>query len=67
MSLFIIQYVDPGTGSLLTQLLLSIGIGAGFYLLTLRRRLRDWFARRPGTKPTVARSPSEKVEPGEDL
>jgi hypothetical protein len=41
----IFQYVDPGTGSLLTQLLLSILIGAGFYLMILRKRIAGFFRR----------------------
>jgi len=46
----IFQYVDPGTGSLLTQLLLSILIGAGFYLMILRKRIAGFFRR--SAKPT---------------
>jgi hypothetical protein len=42
VNVLIFQYVDPGTGSLLTQLLLSVAIGAGFYLMTARRRIGNW-------------------------
>lgn len=44
-----LQYVDPGTGSLLAQLFFSFLIGIGFYLVTIRRRIKSWF-RRPDQK-----------------
>ena len=37
-----IQYVDPGTGSLLTQLFFSLFIGIGFYLVRMRRRVKSF-------------------------
>lgn len=32
-------YIDPGTGTLLWQLVVGIGVGFLFYL----RKVRDWF------------------------
>ena len=62
MKLFIFQYVDPGTGTLLMQLLLSFFIGVGFYLITMRRRLMNWFKRQPTDKAADASPPPEKIE-----
>jgi len=64
MKLFILQYIDPGAGSLLTQLLLSIGIGAGFYLMTARRRIGNWFKRRQTEHNSFGDEP--KIEPKEE-
>lgn len=64
--IMIIQYVDPGTGTLLTQLFFSFLIGVGFYLLTMRRRLMSFFKRRPKDKPEDMAPPSEKSEPKRD-
>lgn len=67
MNLVIIfQYVDPGTGTLLTQLLLSFLIGVGFYLLTLRRRLISFFKRQTTDKPADVAPQSEQSEPKKD-
>jgi len=66
MILFTLQYVDPGTGSLLTQLLFSFFIGAGFYLITVRRRLKHWFRKRFADKHADASPPPEKIEPKVD-
>jgi hypothetical protein len=62
----ILQYVDPGTGTLLAQLLFSFLIGVGFYLLTVRRRLMNFFKRQPTDKPADLAPQSEKTEPKED-
>ena len=64
--LMIFQYVDPGTGTLLTQLFFSFLIGVGFYLLTMRRRLTNFFRRRFTGKPQDLAPPSEKSEPKRD-
>jgi hypothetical protein len=57
-----LQYVDPGTGSLLTQLILSVVIGAGFYLVVLRKRvaaaLRRFWKSRSEASPV-----GEKAKP----
>jgi len=58
------QYVDPGTGSLLTQLVLSAVIGSGFYLIVLRKRIANFFRRSRGAPESPA---SEKeTETSED-
>jgi hypothetical protein len=62
----VFQYVDPGTGTLLTQLLFSFLIGIGFYLLTIRRRVSGFFKRRPPDKPADLTPQSEKSEPKKD-
>lgn len=62
MNIFIFQYVDPGTGTLLMQLLLSFFIGVGFYLITMRRRLMNWFKRQPTDKAADASPQPEKIE-----
>lgn len=62
MNCFIIQYVDPGAGSLLLQLLLSVFIGLGFYLITLRRRLKNWFKRQPADNSAYPSPQPEKIE-----
>lgn len=51
MILTMLLYVDPGAGGLLTQLFLSILMGAGFYLVVLRKRITGFF-RRPSDSPT---------------
>lgn len=56
-----IQYVDPGTGSLLTQLCISLFIGVGFYLIGIRRRIKGLFqGRSPEPRASQHR---EKTEP----
>lgn len=57
----VFQYVDPGTGSLLTQLLLSVLIGAGFYLMVLRKRIAG-FWRRPAKTTEEASSGASNSE-----
>jgi len=56
-----LQYVDPGTGSLLTQLLLSFVIGAGFYLVVLRKRIAGVFRClwKPRTQAVKKAEPNE--------
>jgi hypothetical protein len=66
MKLLIFQYVDPGTGSLLMQLLFSFLIGVGFYLVTLRHRLIGFFKRQPPDKPAAAPTPTGENEPKGD-
>ena len=56
-----IQYVDPGTGSLLTQLCFSLFIGVGFYLISMRRRIKSLFKGRSPQQPTGQEA--EKIEP----
>ena len=56
-----IQYVDPGTGSLLTQLCFSLFIGVGFYLISVRRRIKGLFQGR-SPEPRASQE-GEKSEP----
>jgi hypothetical protein len=56
-----IQYVDPGTGSLLTQLCFSLVIGVGFYLISMRRRIKSLFQGR-SLEPQASQD-GEKSEP----
>jgi hypothetical protein len=56
----ILQYVDPGTGSLLAQLLISFLIGIGFYLVTIRRRLKGFFTRQPVDQSPESPKPSDE-------
>jgi len=41
-----LPYINPGAGALIIQLLISLSIGAGFYLLRFRGRIGGWFRKR---------------------
>jgi hypothetical protein len=60
--LLLLQYVDPGTGSLLMQLLLSFLIGVGFYLVTIRRRLKGFFNRRSADQAAEPNHTSDELK-----
>lgn len=65
MSFLFLQYVDPGAGSLITQLLLSLFIGAGFYLLSFRRRIQNWLKGQSNDKaPVPGTETAEFEKPG---
>jgi hypothetical protein len=40
-----LPYINPGAGALLIQLLVSLCIGAGFYLVRFRGRIGHWLRR----------------------
>ncbi len=66
MNSLLIQYVDPGAGSLITQLLLSLFIGLGFYVFSFRRRISDRLRRLSGKKvPSPKGEVTEKVRPSD--
>ena len=46
-----LAYVDPGSGHLIWQFLLSLVAGSIFYFRAAFGRLRGLFARRPKEKP----------------
>jgi hypothetical protein len=40
-----LPYINPGAGALIIQLLVSLVIGAGFYLVRFRGRIGNWLRR----------------------
>jgi hypothetical protein len=40
-------YIDPGTGSLIIQMLLAALVGSVFYLRTIIRRIKSFFGSAP--------------------
>ncbi len=56
-------YVDPGTGSLLIQILIGLAVGALFYFRLAREKIREFLGFK---KPTVASGEGEEgAEDGE--
>lgn len=47
-------YIDPGAGSYVFQLLIA-GLSAGtFFFVTMKKRIVNWFRRRPSEDETSA-------------
>jgi hypothetical protein len=42
-----LPYINPGASALIIQLLMSLFIGVGFYLVRYRGRIGNWFRRTP--------------------
>ena len=40
-----LPYINPGAGALIIQLLVSLSIGAAFYLVRFRGRIGNWLRR----------------------
>ena len=51
--LMILAYLDPGSGSLLMQVILGGLAGIATIFVTLRRRITGLFSRRPKKEPTT--------------
>jgi hypothetical protein len=55
-------YTDPGTGTLILQLLAAGAIGAVFYLRVFARRAKSFFTRKQETEAGADDSSTHKVE-----
>jgi hypothetical protein len=44
-------YIDPGTGSLIVQMLLAALVGSMFYLRTIIRKIKAFFGSPPQDSP----------------
>jgi hypothetical protein len=47
---FIFLYLDPGTGSILIQFIIAAIAAIGFYLSTMRKKIKLFFKRRSEKK-----------------
>lgn len=54
-------YLDPGSGSILVQLLVAAGLGAAFAVRIYWKKLKAFFT----GKKEVEETPTEEAEPGE--
>lgn len=46
----VIIYLDPGSGSIILQVLIAIITGAIFYIALIRKKIADFFRRLTGRK-----------------
>jgi len=56
------MYLDPGSGSFLLQILIATIAGAGIFLATYWRKVRDFFARKYGKKQDPQAAKKSKDE-----
>ena len=65
-STFALFYTDPGTGTLILQLLAAAFLGAVFYFRYFTKRVKGYFSRKKtddaAQHPTASPDLSEKIE-----
>jgi hypothetical protein len=55
-------YTDPGTGTLILQLLAAGAIGLVFYVRVFARRAKSFFSRKPGAEDGADNPSTHKAE-----
>ena len=58
-------YLDPGSGSMLLQVLLALFLGAGFTIKLYWKKLKAFFSKNKGEPVAPEAQPEEPVEGGE--
>ena len=55
-------YVDPGSGSLIIQMLVAAGVGAMFYFRQFREKIKSLFSGRNGKLKDASTDRSDKAD-----
>lgn len=56
-----LAYVDPGSGTLIIQMLVAAGVGAMFYFRQFREKLKSLFTRQPDAEIEEADSSKDEA------